>query len=61
MHELHHDDGFGKKGQIGDVTTMLISGQQKILYTGTSGGRVWNWTLPDSLAGDSKKQSSWIV
>jgi len=60
VHELHHDDGFGKKGLVGDVTAMLVSGQQKTLYTGTSRGKAWNWTLPDSLPGDVKKQSSWI-
>ena len=59
VHELHHENGFGKVGKIGDITTLLVSGQQRTLYTGTSQGNVWNWTLPDNLAADTKKQSLW--
>jgi hypothetical protein len=59
VHELHHENGFGKVGKLGDVTALLVSGQQRTLYTGTSQGYVWNWTLPDNLAADIKKQSLW--
>jgi len=59
VHELHHENGFGKAGKVGDVTTLLVSGQQRTLYTGTSQGNVWNWTLPDNFGGDVKTKSIW--
>ena len=59
VHEIHHENGFGKPGKVGDVTALLVSGQQRTLYTGTSQGKVWNWTLPDNVAGDGKKQNIW--
>jgi len=57
VHELHHENGFGKVGKVGDVSALFVSGQQRTLYTGTNQGNVWNWTLPENLATDVKKQS----
>ena len=59
VHELHHENGYGKTGKVGDVTALFVSAQLRILYTGTSRGHVWNWTLPENLASDLKKQSVW--
>lgn len=59
MHELHHENGFGKVGRVGAVTALFVSGQQRTLYTGTGQGYVWNWTLPDAVTADVKKQSLW--
>lgn len=59
VHELHHELGIGKVVRVGDVTALLVSGAQRTLYTGTDQGYVWNWTLPDNLATDVKKQSIW--
>ena len=59
VHELHHENGFGKVGKVGDVTALFVSGQQRTLYTGTAQGYVWNWTLPDTLTADVKRQSLW--
>jgi len=59
VHELHHENGFGKTGKVGDVTALLVSGQLRTLCTGTSQGKVWNWTLPDNVASEGKKPSIW--
>ena len=59
VHELHHENGFGKTGKVGEVTALTVSGHQRTLYTGTSQGNVWNWTLPEGVTGDVKKQSLW--
>jgi hypothetical protein len=60
VHELHHENGFGNVGKIGDVTALSVSGQQRTLYTGTSQGYVWNWTLPESLTADAtRRQNLW--
>jgi hypothetical protein len=60
VHELHHEKLFGKIGGAGDVTALAVSGQQRTLYSGTSTGNVWNWTLPESLMSDvGKNKSIW--
>ena len=59
VHELHHENGFGKATKLEEITALFVSGPQRTLYTGTSRGNVWNWTLPDNGAGDARKQSIW--
>ena len=59
VHELHHENGFGKADKVGDITALVVSGSQRTLYTGTSQGKVWNWTLPDNVAGEARKQNIW--
>jgi len=58
FNEMEFTSNSGGEGGSGTQTAELYQTiEESTLYTGTTQGNVWNWTLPDNLGGDVKAKS----